>query len=74
MVTLKKRVVDVVISPADLHTLLKPCETEIMVFTDQKRMQRYRAMLYSVNKQGDYSYRTLRNPHDHRELIVWRMK
>lgn len=72
--TLKKRSATVVISPADLHTILQPTQTEVMFFPDEKKMRNYRSMLYSVNRQGDFSYRTLRNPEDHRELIVWRMK
>lgn len=64
----------VVIEPKDLHTVLEPTRTEIMFFPEEKKMRSYRKMLYSVSAQGEYSYRTLRNPEDHRELIVWRMK
>jgi len=63
----------VAIAPADLHTILQPAQTEVMFFTEEKAMKRYRTMLYSINAQGTYQYRTLRNPNDHRELIVWRM-
>ena len=71
MVVVKRT--SVVISPADLHTVLEPAQTEVMFFTEEKAMKRYRSMLYSINAQGTYQYRTLRNPKDHRELIVWRM-
>lgn len=63
----------IVVSPADLHTILQPAQTEIMFFASEKSLMSYRRMLYTINAQGTFQYRTLRNPKDHRELIVWRM-
>lgn len=62
------------INVADLHTVLEATQTVVLAFPDDKRMKSYRSMIYTINRQGEFTYRTLRNPEDHRELVVWRMK
>lgn len=45
-----------------------------MTFSSEKHMRNYRAMLYSINKQGSFRYRTIRDETQSYGIIVWRMK
>lgn len=61
------------IAPADLHSVLEPTHTQVITFKTEKDMRSYRQMLYTVNKQGEYRYRTLRDEHSMWGIVVWRM-
>lgn len=61
------------IAPVDLHSVLEPTQTQVITFKAEKDMKSYRAMLYSINKQGEYRYRTIRDEHSMWGIVVWRM-
>lgn len=56
-----------------LHEVLEPCQTVAVTFSSQKKMQSYRRMIYSINKQGDFRYRTVRDEQSMWGLVIWRM-
>lgn len=53
---------ETVISPEDLEKVLELSVPYVMRFADEKKMQSYRSMLYSINKQnrGSWAYTTKR--------------
>lgn len=61
-------------APDKLHLLLAPAQTHVITFRGEAAMQSYRRMLYSVNKQGQYRYRTMRDENSMWGLVVWRMR
>ncbi len=62
------------IDPAHLHDLLPIAATKIITFANEKALQNYRAMLYRINGQGDFRYRTIRDELSMWGIIIWRMK
>jgi len=62
------------ISPADLHLTLSPTATVVVTFNRELEMMRYRRLLYDINRQGKYRYRSLRDEEHMWGLIIWRMK
>jgi hypothetical protein len=62
------------IRPEDLHTVLPATHTHCITFRSEKHMRSYRSMIYSINKQGEFRYRTLRAEDEMWGLIIWRMK
>ena len=62
------------INVEDLHKMLKPAQTVAVTFPSEKRLQAYRRSLYSINKQGTFRYRTIRDETQMWGIIVWRMK
>lgn len=65
--------VDDYTTPAQLHLVLAPTTTLLRGFRSQKEMMGYRRMIYSINKQGEYRYRTIRAESEMWALIIWRM-
>lgn len=61
------------IAAADLHAILEPAQTVVITFESEKKMRSYRSMIYSINKQGEYRYRTIRAEDEMWGLVVWRM-
>jgi hypothetical protein len=59
--------------PEQLHTVLKATSTIIITFESEKRLLSYRQMLYKINKQGEYRYRTMRDELSMFGLVIWRM-
>ena len=62
------------IDAEQLHELLPVAATYVMTFRSEKKLASYRRMLYSVNGQGTFRYRTLRDEHSAYGLAIWRMK
>lgn len=62
------------IAPSDLHEYLQPTNIKEITFRSEKKMAQYRNMLYSINKQGQLRYRTMRSDASHWAIAVWRMK
>ena len=48
------------LKPAELHKVLEVSPSIAIRFYSEKKLRNYRAMLYSVNKQGEFRYRTAR--------------
>lgn len=63
-----------VTDPETLHLQLAPTQTVAITFSSNKRMEQYRRLIYSINRQGKYRYRTLRDDGSMWGIIVWRMK
>jgi hypothetical protein len=61
-------------TPSSLHEQLDVITCLSLSFSSDKRMKQYRKMIYSVNKQGEYRYRTLRAENEMWGLVIWRMK
>jgi hypothetical protein len=61
-------------NPDDLHKILKPTQVHEITFSSEKRLHSYRLMIYSINKQGKYRYRTMRAEDHAYALVIWRMK
>ena len=62
------------IAPEYLHQFLAATATKVITFRSEKSLRSYRYMLYSVNRQGDYRYRTIRDEASSFGLVIWRMK
>jgi len=62
------------IHPSDLYRELRPTQLREVTFLSRKHMEGYRRMIYSINKQGKYRYRTMRSDASHWAIAVWRMK
>lgn len=62
------------IDPAKLHERLEPTTLLIMTFRTEKEMERYRRLIYSINRQGDYRFRTMRDEYSMFGIAIWRMK
>ena len=62
------------ISPADLHTVLPAANTEIITFNSEARMTGYRRMLYTINKQGTFRYRTMRDEDSMWGIVIYRLR
>lgn len=62
------------VDPLKLHTVLRRTATHEISFPSEKRMASYRRMLYDVNRQGTYKYRTLRSESAPYGIVIWRMK
>jgi hypothetical protein len=61
------------ISPEHLHEILPPARTKIVTFRNQKAMESYRRMIYAINKQGDFRYRTMRDDLSMYGLVLFRL-
>lgn len=62
------------IPPEALHDIIAPAQTREITFPSDKAMRSYRAMIYTINRQGDYRYRTMRSEGSMWALLLWRMK
>lgn len=62
------------IPPEHLHEYLEPIASRIITFRSEKTLQSYRRMLYTVNRQGQFRYRTIRDEASSFGLVLWRMK
>ena len=62
------------IPPEHLHEYLEPTLTRVITFRSEKALQSYRRMLYTVNRQGQFRYRTIRDEQSSFGLVIWRMK
>jgi hypothetical protein len=62
------------VRPQDLSSVLNPTQTHLITFRGQSSMESYRRMLYTINKQGEFRYRTLRAENEMWGLLIWRMK
>jgi hypothetical protein len=61
------------IAASDLHLVLPVACTEVMTFNSKKRMQSYRRMLYTINRQGEFRYRSIRDEQSMWGIVIWRM-
>lgn len=59
------------LSPHQLHEVLEISPSLRLRFYSEKKLLSYRAMLYSVNKQGRFRYRTQR--HGRTALDIFRL-
>lgn len=57
----------------DLHLILQPAQTVLRSFRTEKEMKRFRSLIYSINSQGTYRYRTIRAEDEMWGLILLRM-
>lgn len=62
------------IDPDKLYEVLPTASTVVITFSKEAEMQRYRRMLYTINHQGEFRYRTLRDEYSMWGIVVWRMK
>lgn len=62
------------ITPEALKDFLEPCQTREITFRSEKSLKAYRAMIYSINKQGEVRYRTIRSEGAMWGIMIWRMK
>lgn len=60
--------------PELLHDILPVTSTVILTFRSEKAMRSYRSMLYVINKQGSFRYRTIRDEMSMWGLVIWRMR
>lgn len=70
----KKDATDTFVDPDGLHLLLEPAQTREITFRSEKAMRSYRAMIYTINKQATYRYRTIRSEGSMWAILLWRMK
>lgn len=56
-----------------LHEVLRPAMTKIVTFRNQKAMESYRRMVYTINKQGDFRFRTMRDDLSMYGLVIFRL-
>lgn len=68
------RSVSPLVEPDELHRYLEPTSTLIVTFGAEKEMQRYRRLIYSINAQGSFRYRTIRDEASMWGVVIWRMK
>jgi hypothetical protein len=61
------------VTPEHLHEFLPATETRVITFRSEKTMESYRRMLYTINRQGSYRYRTIRDEGSMWGLVIWRM-
>lgn len=61
------------VAAEDLHKILPVTATVLRSFTSEKHLRNYRSMLYSINKQGTYRYRTIRAESEMWGILIWRM-
>ena len=71
--TAEEVVDDGYIDPAKLHKHLRRAAIAEITFRSEKQLEAYRRMLYSINKQGHYRYRTLRSEAPMFAIMIWRM-
>ena len=62
------------VAPELLHTVLRKAATQLITFATHKAMQRYRARLYSINRDGIRRYRTIRDDEHMYGLLILRLK
>lgn len=62
------------VAPEHLHEYLPATDTRVITFRSEKSLRAYRSMLYSVNRQGQFRYRTIRDEGSMWGLVIWRMK
>ena len=62
------------VDPEKLHNVLSVTQIHEMTFRSETAMTQYRRMLYSINKQGDYRYRTIRSEGSMWAIAIWRMR
>lgn len=60
------------LTPKELHLALEVAPMVTLKFASRKRLDSYRSMLYSVNVQGQFRYRTQREGQT--KLHIIRMK
>jgi hypothetical protein len=61
------------VAPDQLQQVLRTADTKVITFQSEKRMQAYRRNLYSINKQGMFRYRTVRDEQSMWGIIIYRM-
>ena len=62
------------IAAGDLHLVLPVAQTILRSFTSEKHLMSYRRMIYTINKQAQFRYRTIRAEDEMWGLVIWRMK
>lgn len=62
------------IQAEQLHTILAPAQLHEITFRSEKLMRSYRSLLYSINRQGDYRYRSMRSEGSMWSLYILRLK
>ena len=62
------------VDPEHLHSVLKVTQIHEMTYRSEADMERYRRLLYSINKQGEYRYRTMRSEGSMWAIAIWRMR
>lgn len=62
------------VDPEKLQTVLKIAHVHETTFRSEKDLKRYRHMLYTINKQGEYRYRTMRSEASMWAIAIWRMR
>jgi len=62
------------IPPEHLHQVLAAAQTRVITFRSERSLRSYRRMLYDVNRQGSFRYRTMRDEQSSFGLVLWRMK
>ena len=65
---------DSFIHPDRLHKSLRVTQTQEITFSSERHMRSYRGMLYDINRQGQFRYRTIRSEGSMWSILVWRMK
>jgi len=59
---------------ADTLATIAVADVLCIGFKSEKNMARYRRLVYSINKQGDFRYRTIRSDGGMWELLILRLK
>lgn len=62
------------VDPHQLHDVLPPTQVVVITFAKENEMWRYRRLLYSINAQGKYRYRTIRDEYSMWGIVIWRMR
>ena len=62
------------IAPDHLKDFLQPTQIREITFRSENSMEAYRRMVYSINKQGEFRFRTMRSDASHWALAIWRMR
>jgi hypothetical protein len=72
--TIKADSMGAYIAPEHLQEFISPCQTRVITFKSEKSLKSYRAMIYSINRQGEYQWCTRRDTQSMWGLVIFRMK
>jgi hypothetical protein len=61
------------VAPEHLHEVLRRASAKIVTFRNESAMKRYRQMIYSINKQGDFRFATRRDDKSMWGVIIIRL-
>lgn len=73
-ITIARRVREGDVDKETLSSMVNVADVLCISFRKEQSMQRFRRLVYSINRQATYRYRTLRGDGSMYELLVLRLK